>query len=405
MSLTSKSALPPSTAAESSQSTGAASAAVLLLVILVACHFFVDLVACMVTPLWPDLERHYGLQNGVLILYVIWSVTTSFCQLLFGYLSDRYPSRQMIWLGPLMAVICLSCLGLTQSPVVAALLLVGGGLGVAAFHPEAAATAGSCAPQWRSRAMSLFAMGGYLGQAIGPTYSGWLTEGWSLAALAVTTVWGAPVIALILWGLRGQTMPAALEKPHRVPLGEFLRRDGAMIARIVGVATLRVIPALGAPLALAFLLKAQLATTAYVGLVQSSFLGGVGLGGCLCALWMRRSFERTVLWAAPLVAAPALAAIPMGQGYWQFVPSVLSGVCTGVSMPVLISYGQQLLPGGQRVASSLTMGVSWGIGGVLVAGLMSLFKSYGAVEQIFWVFACSSVLSGLAVLTLPRVEE
>ena len=47
---------------------------------------------------------------------------------------------------------------------------------------------------------------------------------------------------------------------------------------------------------------------------------------------------------------------------WTLV--VLVGTCgllLGVTMPVYISYGQQLLPHGQRVASSITMGVSWGI--------------------------------------------
>ena len=48
----------------------------------------------------------------------------------------------------------------------------GGGLGVAAYHPEAAALAGSSTPGQRSRAMSIFATGGFLGQSIAPYYSG-----------------------------------------------------------------------------------------------------------------------------------------------------------------------------------------------------------------------------------------
>jgi MFS family permease len=103
-------------------------------------------------------------------------MTTSVSQFWFGLYGDRFPSRWLLWAGPLAAVVCLGGIGLTQSPLVLAMLLTVAGLGIAAFHPEAAALAGSCAPEHRSRAMSIFTMGGFLGQATGPIYSGNLVD-------------------------------------------------------------------------------------------------------------------------------------------------------------------------------------------------------------------------------------
>ena len=45
------------------------------------------------------------------------------------------------------------------------------------------------------------------------------------------------------------------------------------------------------------------------------------------------------------------------------------------SAPVYISYGQQLLPSGERVASSITMGVCWGVAGGLVAAAVHWYKT------------------------------
>ena len=56
-------------------------------------------------------------------------------------------------------------------------------------------------------------------------------------------------------------------------------------------------------------------------------------------------------------------------------------------MPVYISYGQQLLPHGQRVASSITMGVSWGMSGSLVAAAVWAFQRFDSLNHIFILFA------------------
>ena len=53
------------------------------------------------------------------------------------------------------------------------------------------------------------------------------------------------------------------------------------------------------------------------------------------------------------------------------------GLLLGVVSPVLIGYGQRLLPEGQRLASAITMGVSWGIGGLIVSALVGTLNYVG----------------------------
>src|SRR3954447_5707477 len=166
-------------------------------------HALVDVFAALVQPLWPDLQRRLVLDAGAIQwAYLTWSLVTSLTQLLFGYWGDRYRGRWLIWVGPTLGVFCLSSIGLVRSLAMLNVLLVVGGLGIAAFHPEAAAMAGASAPGNRSRAMSLFAVGGFLGQAFGPIYGGVVTTQFGLPALAWSMTWGLTALLFLGAALR-----------------------------------------------------------------------------------------------------------------------------------------------------------------------------------------------------------
>jgi MFS transporter, FSR family, fosmidomycin resistance protein len=404
----------------------------LVLGLLAGAHFLVDIVASKTNPIWPALERHLSIETGGLLwVYVCWSMATSFSQLFFGLWADRHPCRWLIWAGPLVAILCVSCVGLAGSPAAAAMLFIIGGCGVAAFHPEAAATAGSVLPRQRSRAMAIFALCGYLGQAVGPFYSGLMTDRFGLPGLTWGIVWGLPILFLLWLGLRHVPSPAtngggrslsgkaADDGTDSSPVKSFHsggEPDSAVspsaqpslpigtILLLLAVGALRMVPALGVPLALAYLLKATSTSNAVIGAVQSAFMAGIGIGAMACAAFLRLRWERTALWLFPLIAAPVLALLGLAADWTLVLMVGTCGVLLGVTMPVYISYGQQLLPNGQRVASSITMGVSWGISGGLVAVSMAAFQRMDALPSIFMLFAASSLASSLLCHSLPQTR-
>jgi FSR family fosmidomycin resistance protein-like MFS transporter len=374
----------------------------MLLGLLAAAHFLVDLVAGTTNPIWPALEQHLSLERGGLLwLYVCWSLANSATQLLYGMWADRSPSGWLIWCGPLGAILCLSCVGLADSTWSLAMLFVLGGLAVAAFHPEAAATSGAVLPAQRSRAMAIFALCGYLGQSAGPFYSGAVTDALGLPGLAWGIAWGLPLVLALWLGLRKVPVLVAPPQPNRADTGRA-PVPGSAVVFLLAIGTLRTLPALGVPLALAYLLESSSSSTAVIGAVQSAFMVGIGVGAMGCAAFLKHRWERTALWLFPLLSAPLLASLGPATG-WPLVTLVgACGVLLGITMPVYISYGQQLLPHGQRVASSLTMGVSWGIAGGIVAIAMSLFDSFDNLASIFVFFAVASVASSCLCVWLPR---
>jgi len=377
-----------------------------LLIVLAGLHVVVDTSACIVTPLWPKLERHLLMADGsVLWLIVLWNMTTSFSQFFFGWFADQYRARWLIWAGPCVAVICMSSIGLAQNTATAAILLALGGLGIAAFHPEAAATAGATSPENRSRAMSVFAIGGYLGQALGPATGGGLVEAFGFPGLILVMALVFLVLPAISLRSFRQSFDAIASKSPSEPLRVALRGRSWGISLVLIIQTLRVITTMGIPLSLTFLLDQLGRSTGQIGFVSSMFMVGIGLGGVACALTVQRRYERRMLFVLPILVVAPLMLIPM---WLDSIPAtsalvLVCGVCLGLVLPIMIGYGQQLIPSAQRLASSLTMGVSWGIGGTLLAGYLYLLKSSNTVASAFFAFALASVLSSLASLALPQL--
>jgi FSR family fosmidomycin resistance protein-like MFS transporter len=377
-----------------------------LLLFAAATHFVVDMVAGTLNPLWPRLDSHYqlaGWENAS--LFFLWQMSTSVSQFFFGVFGDRFHTRWLLWAGPLAAVLCLGSIGLTTSPLVLAGLLAISGLGIAAFHPEAAALAGNAAPQHRSRAMSIFTMGGFMGQAVGPIVSGSIVDSLGLPGLAWGIGGGVLALALLAPLSRGLATPPAASSKTPVNLAALFRGRKRSLSLVLIVGSLRIIAAGGVPVLLGYLLAVRHASASETGWVQAAFMLGIGLGGLCCATLIKQRHERLILWICPLLVTPVLLVIPYAGGLLLSSVVCLSGLLLGVSLPVLISYGQQLMPDSQRIASSITMGVSWGLGGGIVAIVLAACQYAGRYEPAFLVFAVATALSSLLCIWLPRVEH
>jgi FSR family fosmidomycin resistance protein-like MFS transporter len=171
---------------------------------------------------------------------------------------------------------------------------------------------------------------------------------------------------------------------------------------VIGV--LRTLPAVGVPLALAFLIKQRGGSNEQIGAAQSVFLGGIGAGSLACALFVRRARERTVLWVLPVLSAPPLLACPATGFAGMVAGAAAVGALLGAVMPILIGYGQRLLHDGPRVASSLTMGVTWGVGGLGVAVLLGALNHARRPDLAFPAFAAAALASSALCAWLPEPD-
>ncbi len=110
------------------------------------------------------------------------NMTSSIVQPVFGHAADRFSKSWLLPVGLLMAGIGLAFTGIFQEYGWILTMAVISGIGIAAYHPEAARLVNYAAGNKKGTAMSLFGVGGTVGFAVGP-----------LIATA----------AILQWGLKG----------------------------------------------------------------------------------------------------------------------------------------------------------------------------------------------------------
>ncbi len=96
------------------------------------------------------------------------NLASSIVQPLFGYTADRFSSPWMLSIGLILAGGGIGLTGLCENYQLIMVLAVTSGIGIAAYHPEAARLVNYEAGNQKNAAMSIFGVGGTIGFAIGP---------------------------------------------------------------------------------------------------------------------------------------------------------------------------------------------------------------------------------------------
>ena len=368
------------------------------LAVLALAHFTIDGYSSFFSPLLPLLVARLHLSLArVGALVALASVASSFSQPLFGYLSDRLHRPWFVAFGPLVAALFLSAIGLAPTYAWLVTLLILGGLGVAAFHPQGAVLASGLATS-RSIAMSTFVTGGTLGFALGPLFAvsvvGWLGLGgtWVAAAPGV-------VLALLLLSQFGRLDPHPRAVGPRPALGEL-----SPVARPLSLLYLAVVCRSAVSYGFMTFLPIHLSHRGYSvaagGAILTAYLGlgaaGGFVGGWLADRWGgRRVIRASFAGALPMYFAflflPDRAGIPI---------LILGGFLLQGSLPVNVVLGQELSPRHSSTISSLLMGAAWGVGALLIGPIGILADSHGLRAAL--LVLASLLAGGLAcAVALP----
>jgi FSR family fosmidomycin resistance protein-like MFS transporter len=366
-------------------------------------HFLIDLCQGVVPALAPFLVegRHFSRASAAGLVFAI-SATSSVVQPLFGQLADRLA---MAWLLPASILLAGAALALGAQATTYGIVLAAfglSGLGVAAFHPEAARKANLASGERRTTGMSIFSIGGGLGFAMAPAVTLALVVPLGTAGLLALLI-PTGIIAALLAGRFGPAPAAVHAAKAGGPSSEgrddwraFWILSGATVSRSI------VFYGINTFLALYFMSRwhqtAAEASRATVVFLGTSIVGTL-LGGLLADRFGRRAVIRTGFVGATVFLTLFLQTQERGTALAILVPLALF-----MFMPtsVLVVLGQEYLPHRVGMASGVTLGLAVSVGGMCAPLLGRVGDEYG-MGRVFAVLLGVLALAAVQTFTLPPV--
>lgn len=360
-------------------------------------HFVDDIYPGFIPPLLPLFIDKFGLSLALAgLLGTVLSLSTSVGQLGFGWLADRLGRRFFVILGPLFACVFFSFAPMSSSYAQLMVLVVAGGLGVAAFHPSGAALTGAYSGNRKSLAVSIFAAAGSVGFAAGP-----LLILWVVMALGIGRSYVAMIPGLILVVVLALATPRATTSLRPGAKGSgSIAEQWKLLVLLLFVALIRAAVIMGFENFIPIIVKEQGGSLMSGGMAISLFLLCGSAGGIAGGYVSDKIDAGKVLLFSSIAPVPFFISFLYLGHPWNLVALGFAGAFAFASVPVTIVLAQESVPGRIGVASSLVMGVAWGLGGVASAAVGSLADMTGVVTALF-VLALVSLVSAPCVPLLP----
>ena len=342
-------------------------------VVLAVGHFAVDFYAGFLPPLIPILQKSLMISlSEAAFLVSVFSVSTTFSQTIFGYIFDRWHQTSLLVLAPLLAGISMTSLGLMNSYGSLLIILIFGGISIAAFHPLGAALVAVGSGRRHSVGMSIFVTGGTVGVATGSLIVSFLIERSGITGPIYAGFFGV-LVSVMIWWMFDHSNPSKIEIQSSSDLS--LNKERYKDLLIFGVlAMTRAFVVLGTLTFVPFFILKQTESLQAVGLILFVFGLTGGIGGFAAGKIVEKIGEKTVLLASFLLPVPLFAVfLVLGNSVIGIASLGLAGYWLYSGVPVLISLSQRKFPKRVGLISSVVMGISWGVAGLLItpAGLLA----------------------------------
>ncbi len=361
-------------------------------------HLAVDFASGSVPALIPFLSDRFRLGYALAALLLLSvTVSSSLVQPLFGFWSDRRGALWLIPAGVMLAAVGVG--GAAVAPVypLVLLLVLAGGLGVAAFHPEGAKFAAYASGRKRASGMSYFNIGGNAGYALGAFVTGQLVVSLGLIGglLAMVPVLVASIaLARVVPHLSALQPEAAGTAYQR---GDDRRTGMALLGAVIALRSVAWFTLLAfVPLWVVSLghSKADGNRLLFLMLLAGA-IGTLLLGPVADRVGLRRTLVVTQALIGPLMLVFVYVGGPIGA-----VALMLVGVCIVGTFGVTMVLSQLYLPRHIGMASGLSIGLALGIGGI-AAVILGAVADAVDLKTALTISAIAPSLGVLFCLRLP----
>lgn len=361
-------------------------------------HLIDDFYQGVVPALLPFfvLERNYS-YAAVAGLTLAANMMSSIAQPAFGWWGDRKPRRWLIPVGMVTAALGVSLVAFTPDYWMTWLVIALSGIGVSAFHPEAARAARVAAGN-SNRAMSVFAVGGNLGFATGSLVA---TPLLLLLGLGGTPYLLIPALAMavvIVWRLR-RVLDGPADVPRAAPHPPGPDNWPGFL-RLTLVVVMRSIVFFGAVSFIALYFIHDFETSPALGGAALTVFLTFGAIGTLIGGWLADRVGRLrSIRIGFALAIPSLLGLVLAPDWpVAMVFVALFGIAIFVPFAVFVILGQDYLPNRIGIASGVTVGLAVTVGG-LFSPLLGWIADQTTLQTAFVILVVlTAVCLGLAFL-------
>jgi FSR family fosmidomycin resistance protein-like MFS transporter len=372
------------------------------LAILSAGHLITDINTGALPALLPFFKDALNLSytmSGVILLSA--NLTSSIIQPAFGHLSDRKPMGWFLPLTPFIACLGLALAGFAPNYSVLLVCVVISGVGVASFHPESFKTAYFFAGDKKATGVSLFAVGGNLGIAVGPISALALVSYFGLKGTLAFVIPGVLIAVILFLNLSWIFSPVKsahkeAKKEIKTPLS---RNQITSFLLLIGIATARAWAQFGLVTYIPFYYINYLkGNPLYAGKLVSTFLLAGALGTLIGAPLADRWGHKKFLLVSLLLPFPLLLLFYYSSGFITFILLGISGMVLVSTFVLTTVMAQSILPQHLGMVSGMMVGFTISAGGIGVTLLGTVADTWGVPMAIKAVFVLPLIAFGLALL-------
>ncbi len=372
------------------------------LAILSAGHLITDINQGALPALLPFFKEALNLSYAMAgTILMFGNLTSSVIQPAFGYLSDRRPMKWFLPSAPFIACLGISISGFMSDYYLLLLCVMLSGVGIASFHPEGFKTAHFFTGEKKATGMSIFAVGGNFGIALGPVLSLALVTYFGLKGTLGMFLPGLIMAILFLFSLTWLTTPvySAFTKSKEEAKKPLSKNQKKSLLLLISVVVVRSWIQLGLVSFIPFYYIDYLkGDPLYAGKLVSTFLmaGAFGtlLGGPMADLWGHKKYLLITL----ILTFPLLILFYHTSGLVAFIVLGISGMVLISSFAITTLMAQMLLPNYLGMAAGLMIGFAMGAGGIGVTLLGAIADTWGVPMAIKTIFAMPLIAFGLALM-------
>jgi len=298
-------------------------------------HMITDIYPSFIVGMIPILAAKLGLSLFLIgILTSVNFISASLSQPVFGFLSDKYGIRYFLILGPLVASVFISLLGIAPTYWVILICLFLGNLGVAAIHPPTAAIANLFGGRRKGLANSLVSFGGALGFSFGSVFIIFIIERFGLMFTPLAAIPGLITAAVMMkFAPNITTSNTSGHEVHFITLLTFM------------------------PL----YFTGQGIKLINFGYIFMAFIIIGGIGGLIAGYYSDKIQKRTIVIQVLLfVSVPLVFIIFLVPVNTSIVLFILAGFFTISTLPLCTRLAQDIFPANVGLASSFSIGAAAG---------------------------------------------